>query len=82
MISFCKIISAGDLPFSLLAAILQPASSYKTGVMKIRELRGKYQRQLGNKFNLAAFYYELLKDGIMPLYVMEAKWRHGFENNN
>lgn len=54
-------------------AIPAQALSYKIGALKIRELRDKYQKQLGNKFNLAAFHDELLKDGVMPLDVMESK---------
>lgn len=54
-------------------AIPGQALSYKTGAMKIRELREKYTKQLGSKFNLAAFHDELLKDGVMPLDVMESK---------
>ncbi|MFT3911987.1 MAG: DUF885 domain-containing protein [Ferruginibacter sp.] len=47
------------------------ALSYKTGALKIRELRDKYNKQLGAKFNLAAFHDEFLKDGCMPLEVIE-----------
>lgn len=47
------------------------ALSYKTGALKIKELRDKYQKSLGNKFKLAAFHDEFLKDGGMPLDVME-----------
>src|SRR5205085_968831 len=47
------------------------ALSYKTGVLKIRELREKYTRGLGSKFNLAAFHDEFLKDGCMPLEIIE-----------
>lgn len=47
------------------------ALSYKTGALKIRELRDKYSKLLGNKFNLAAFHDEFLKDGCMPLDVIE-----------
>ncbi len=49
------------------------ALSYKTGALKIRELRTKYATELGNKFNLSNFHDELLKDGCMPLDVMEKK---------
>lgn len=49
------------------------ALGYKTGAMKIRELRAKYMSQLGDKFNLAAFHTEVLKDGSLPLSVFEAK---------
>ncbi len=47
------------------------ALSYKTGALKIRELRDKYSKQLGNKFSLPAFHEQLLKDGCMPLDVLE-----------
>ena len=54
-------------------AIPGQALSYKVGAMKIRELRNKYEKQLGSKFKLAAFHDELLKDGVMPLSVLEQK---------
>lgn len=54
-------------------AIPAQALSYKVGSLKIRELRKKYEQQLGNKFSLAAFHDELLKDGVMPLDVLERK---------
>jgi uncharacterized protein (DUF885 family) len=54
-------------------AIPGQALSYKVGSLKIRELRYKYQQQLGDKFNLARFHDELLKDGVMPLDVLERK---------
>lgn len=47
------------------------ALSYKTGALKIWELRNKYSRLLGNKFSLAAFHTEYLKDGCMPLEILE-----------
>ena len=49
------------------------ALGYKTGALKIRELRSKYEKQLGGKFNLAEFHNQLLKDGAMPLNVLETK---------
>ncbi|MFT3679513.1 MAG: DUF885 domain-containing protein [Ferruginibacter sp.] len=49
------------------------ALSYKIGALKIRELRGKYEQQLGPKFNIASFHDEVLKDGCMPLDVLEKK---------
>ena len=54
-------------------AIPGQALSYKIGAMKIRELRTKYTQELGDKFSLAAFHDELLKDGCMPLDVAERK---------
>ena len=49
------------------------ALSYKIGALKIRELRDKYQQELGDKFDIAAFHDEFLKDGCMPLEVAEKK---------
>ena len=54
-------------------AIPGQALSYKTGAMKIAALRKKYEAELGDKFNLAAFHDEVLKDGSLPLAVFEAK---------
>src|SRR5579871_4521656 len=54
-------------------AIPGQALGYKIGALKIRELRNKYQQQFGDKFSLAAFHDEVLKDGAMPLEVLEHK---------
>jgi len=54
-------------------AIPGQALSYKIGALKIRELRSKYQQQLGSKFSLANFHDEFLKDGCMPLDIVEKK---------
>lgn len=56
------------------------ALGYKIGALKIRELRNKYEKQLGAKFDLATFHDEILKDGSLPLNVLEAKmdaWANG-----
>jgi uncharacterized protein (DUF885 family) len=49
------------------------ALSYKTGAMLIRELRTRYTNELGEKFNIAGYHDEVLKDGCMPLDVFERK---------
>ncbi|MDB5132879.1 MAG: hypothetical protein JWR02_2628 [Mucilaginibacter sp.] len=49
------------------------ALGYKIGALKIRELRSRYEKQLGGKFDIAAFHEQLLKDGSMPLSVLESK---------
>jgi uncharacterized protein (DUF885 family) len=54
-------------------AIPGQALSYKIGALKIRELRNKYKEQLGDKFSIAAFHNEFLKDGCMPLAIVEKK---------
>lgn len=61
-------------------AIPAQALSYKTGALKIRELREKYTKQQGNNFSLKSFHDELLKDGCLPLDVLENKmndWAKG-----
>jgi len=58
------------------------ALSYKIGAMKIRELRTKYEKELGQKFNLAKFHDYLLKQGPMPLDVLETvmnDWADGIK---
>lgn len=54
-------------------AIPAQALGYKIGALKIRELRTKYEQQLGDKFSIAAFHDEVLKDGSLPLDVLEQK---------
>jgi len=49
------------------------ALGYKTGAMKIRELRTKYEKNLGDKFKLSLFHTAVLKDGSLPLSVFEMK---------
>lgn len=60
-------------------AIPGQALSYKIGEMKIKELRSRYTQQLGNKFNIKDFHDELLKDGCVPLSVLEEKMARRFK---
>ena len=54
-------------------AIPGQALAYKIGELKIRELRTRAEKALGPKFDLRAFHTEVLKDGSLPLAVLEAK---------
>lgn len=54
-------------------AIPGQALAYKIGEIKILELRRRSEKALGAKFNLPAFHHELLKDGNLPLAVLDAK---------
>ena len=54
-------------------AVPGQALGYKIGSLKFLELRAKYQKQLGNKFNLAKFHDEILNQGCLPLSVLERK---------
>jgi uncharacterized protein (DUF885 family) len=61
-------------------AIPAQALSYKIGALKIKEIRERLTKQLGTKFKIADFHDELLKDGNMPLEVLEKKmdqWASG-----
>lgn len=48
------------------------ALGYKIGQLKIRELRARGEQQLGAKFDLRGFHDEVLKEGALPLAVLEA----------
>ena len=54
-------------------AIPGQALAYKIGELKIMELRRRAEQELGTRFDLRAFHNELLKDGHLPLAVLEAK---------
>lgn len=49
------------------------ALGYKIGALRIRELRDKYQKELGAKFSLAKFHDEILNQGCLPLDVLDRK---------
>ncbi|MEY2565082.1 MAG: hypothetical protein QOH88_3275 [Verrucomicrobiota bacterium] len=47
------------------------ALGYKIGQLKMRELRTFAEKELGPKFDLRAFHDEVLKNGALPLNVLE-----------
>lgn len=51
------------------------ALSYKIGSLKIRELRTKYEKELGTKFSLPKFHDEILNQGSLPLDVLDRKMK-------
>lgn len=54
-------------------AIPGQALAYKVGQLKIRQLRNEAEAALGDKFSVKDFHTEVLKDGAMPLFMLEAK---------
>ena len=49
------------------------ALAYKTGQLKILELRERAKKQLGNQFDIRSFHDEILGGGALPLDVLEAR---------
>jgi uncharacterized protein (DUF885 family) len=49
------------------------AVSYKVGELKIISLREKAKHQLGEKFDIREFHDQILKDGCLPLTILERK---------
>ena len=49
------------------------ATAYKIGMLKILELREKAKKQLGDKFDIRAFHSVILKNGALPLDVLETQ---------
>ena len=54
-------------------AIPGQALAYKIGQLKIREIRDNAEARLGDSFDVVAFHREILKDGPMPLSMLESK---------
>jgi uncharacterized protein (DUF885 family) len=54
-------------------AIPGQALGYKIGQIRIRELRNKAEKALGVKFDVREFHSQVLRDGALPLDVLEKK---------
>lgn len=54
-------------------AIPGQALSYKVGQLKIRELRNKAERALGEDFDIGEFHNKVLESGTLPLSLLEGK---------
>jgi uncharacterized protein (DUF885 family) len=47
------------------------ACAYKVGMLKLQELRARAQKELGAKFDLKEFHDTILRQGAMPLDILE-----------
>jgi uncharacterized protein (DUF885 family) len=54
-------------------AVPGQALAYKVGQMKIRELRTRAEKALGDRFDVREFHDQILKDGSLPMSVLDAK---------
>lgn len=57
------------------------ATAYKIGMMKIIELRALAKRELGDKFDLREFHDVILRDGALPLNILEEQARAWIATN-
>lgn len=54
-------------------AIPGQALGYRIGVIRIKAMRDQYKKQLGDKFSLSAFHDEFLRNGSMPIGLLEER---------
>ncbi len=66
-------MAKSDVEAEIERYIVMPgqACSYKVGMLKILELRQRAQQQLGERFKLTDFHDVVLKNGSMPLAILE-----------
>jgi uncharacterized protein (DUF885 family) len=57
------------------------ATAYMIGKLKIMELREKAKNALGDKFDYRGFHDEILKDGPVPMTLLEQKIDTWVEHN-
>ena len=66
-------MTTGEVVSEIERYIVMPgqACAYKIGMLKILELREKAKKKLGNQFDLKEFHNIILKNGAVPLDILE-----------
>jgi len=66
-------ISAGAIQSEVRRYMVMPgqATGYKIGMLKIMELRGRAEKELGVKFDIKSFHDVILSQGALPLNLLE-----------
>jgi uncharacterized protein (DUF885 family) len=55
------------------------ALACEMGELKIAAMRARAQQTMGSHFDIRAFHTEILKDGAMPLDILESKMKSWME---
>lgn len=58
------------------------ACAYKVGMLKIQELRARAQQELGTKFDQREFHETVLKNGALPLEILEEQVNDYIQRKN
>jgi uncharacterized protein (DUF885 family) len=68
-------LAPSDVEAEVERYIATPAQAlgYKIGQIRIREMRTKAEKALGSRFDLKAFHSQVLRDGALPLDILQNK---------
>jgi uncharacterized protein (DUF885 family) len=68
-------VADANLMTDRFVALPGDALACKMGELKIQALRYRAQQVLGTRFDIREFHSEILKDGAMPLDILESKMK-------
>ena len=75
-------MAKSDVEAEVERYIANPAQAlgYKIGQIRIREMRAAAEKKLGPKFDVKRFHTEVLRDGALPMDVLEKKLERAMTN--